>query len=405
MKTPNIFKYATSELSQDAFLCWLIACADSEDTSLKNLGLDFIAFLYNSENDGKPKVRRDRVQGLAKCEGRGPYPWKQYYKIDVYFQAIIDGEIVSFIIEDKVGSAQHSDQLKRYAKLVENDKINEKEVRRIYFKTGYIYPDEEEKTKIVDEEDKCYKYNIISLDDVVNFLKDKKKIDSDILKNYFDYVLDMQTEREYVLNKWPSLYYSKDRNWYDGHYRIFQHQYAQFKFMLSVKEKLNCVIDKARSGSGKDYEIYEPTRDLCRGKNRGGDPWTQFGWASVKRKYKNPDIEEYIFWRIDGWQPFRLRLGCWPDKDIRYDGFAEDRKNRIHWYRAIFEEEGRKIFGEALNRPPRRMWRSNVNESTLGDIYFNSPENTVEKILEKLPEFQRNFMNRIFSDKNLNRIL
>jgi hypothetical protein len=26
---PNLFNYATSELSQDAFICWLIAWADS----------------------------------------------------------------------------------------------------------------------------------------------------------------------------------------------------------------------------------------------------------------------------------------------------------------------------------------------------------------------------------------
>lgn len=39
-KTPNIFDFATSELSQDAFLCWLIAWADSSqienDETLNN---------------------------------------------------------------------------------------------------------------------------------------------------------------------------------------------------------------------------------------------------------------------------------------------------------------------------------------------------------------------------------
>nr|WP_260390277.1 hypothetical protein [Ornithobacterium rhinotracheale] len=28
---PNLFQYATSELSQDAFLCWLIAWADARE--------------------------------------------------------------------------------------------------------------------------------------------------------------------------------------------------------------------------------------------------------------------------------------------------------------------------------------------------------------------------------------
>jgi hypothetical protein len=32
---PNIFKYATSELSQDAFICWLLAWAKDENKSLQ----------------------------------------------------------------------------------------------------------------------------------------------------------------------------------------------------------------------------------------------------------------------------------------------------------------------------------------------------------------------------------
>ena len=392
MKTPNIFKYATSELSQDAFLCWLIACADSEDKSIKNLGLDFIAFLYNAKNYENPAISRDNVSGLVKVNDRGAYQWAQFHKIDVYFQATINGKIVSFIIEDKTGSEMHGGQLTRYADMVRDDGIDEDETKLIYFKTGYIYSDEEEKAKEAG-------YDIINLKNIVSFLEDyESSIDSDVFKGYFEYVRDMQTEMKDVLNELPSLYYSNDKNWWNGHYHMFQHPHSQFEFMRSVKEKLDGVIDEARSGVGRNYEIYEPTF-LQRAKNVGGDPWTQFWWGEVKGKYpKNPNIVELIFWRIDGWQPFRLRLGCWPEKDMRYDGFVEDRKNRIHQYRDIFEEEGRKIFGEALNRPPGRRWPSNVNESTLGDIYFNSPENSVEKILEKLPEFQHNFMNRIFSE-------
>ena len=45
-KTPNIFDFATSELSQDAFLCWLIAWADSSqienDETLNNCACAFV---------------------------------------------------------------------------------------------------------------------------------------------------------------------------------------------------------------------------------------------------------------------------------------------------------------------------------------------------------------------------
>lgn len=46
VRVPNIFDYATSELSQDAFICWLIKLADIEDHELqaasKNLLLFFV---------------------------------------------------------------------------------------------------------------------------------------------------------------------------------------------------------------------------------------------------------------------------------------------------------------------------------------------------------------------------
>lgn len=44
----NIFKYATKELSQDAFIAWL--CANYNDEKLGEISKKFIAFLAN-END------------------------------------------------------------------------------------------------------------------------------------------------------------------------------------------------------------------------------------------------------------------------------------------------------------------------------------------------------------------
>ena len=44
---PNIFTYATSELSQDAFICWLVACAQDDEDSLRECGTEFIRRLWN----------------------------------------------------------------------------------------------------------------------------------------------------------------------------------------------------------------------------------------------------------------------------------------------------------------------------------------------------------------------
>ena len=38
----NMFKFATKELSQDAFLCWLINGINTKDEGLKKLAKEFI---------------------------------------------------------------------------------------------------------------------------------------------------------------------------------------------------------------------------------------------------------------------------------------------------------------------------------------------------------------------------
>ena len=129
MNTPNIFDYATSELSQDAFLCWLIACAGCHQPFQK-LGKDFIRFLYNPASANEMKVQQVELVENEEC----PYPWTQYKKIDVYFQAIVDNKKVSFIIEDKTGTQMHSNQLKRYAEDIQKDEISEDEVKRFISK-------------------------------------------------------------------------------------------------------------------------------------------------------------------------------------------------------------------------------------------------------------------------------
>lgn len=52
---PNIFKYATKELSQDAFLCWLLSLADKkyatkETQSLHELAVNLIRNFFNDPN-------------------------------------------------------------------------------------------------------------------------------------------------------------------------------------------------------------------------------------------------------------------------------------------------------------------------------------------------------------------
>ncbi len=48
MGIPNIFKFATKELSQDALICWLVACAKESEGELRECGLAFVQSLFDS---------------------------------------------------------------------------------------------------------------------------------------------------------------------------------------------------------------------------------------------------------------------------------------------------------------------------------------------------------------------
>ena len=121
-KTPNIFSYATSELSQDAILSWLIKWADDtyihDDKELCMLGKALLSLLT----------------GLEKEEIHTVDVGRQWYNIDVWVEI---NEDAFLIIEDKTGTTIHDDQLNRYRKIVEDEyKDKRQKLFYAYVKTG-----------------------------------------------------------------------------------------------------------------------------------------------------------------------------------------------------------------------------------------------------------------------------
>lgn len=99
---PNLFSIATKELSQDAFLTWLIQWADPEcresNPALAEVATDFVKHLISLQGDS-PALLAKVVAG------------RQWQSIDVWAE-VNDTHLI--IIEDKVGTGEHSDQLARY---------------------------------------------------------------------------------------------------------------------------------------------------------------------------------------------------------------------------------------------------------------------------------------------------
>ena len=105
----NLFKYATSELSQDAFLCWLLSYA-MEDGRNANVILHDCALAMLER-----MCRRDDEQRVIPTIVTRIL--KQYHHMDVVVCFVSNnGEAYHLIIEDKTWTNEHDDQLIRYMK-------------------------------------------------------------------------------------------------------------------------------------------------------------------------------------------------------------------------------------------------------------------------------------------------
>ena len=128
----NLFNYGYKELTQDAFICWLIKWAYYDGTvygELKECGQDFVKALFKKHGKEIPQnLAPDRVK-----------VWQQDNSIDVLARV---GDYV-LLIEDKTGTGDHSNQLKKYYDVVSAGdsaagKVDEGNIIPIYLKTGNL---------------------------------------------------------------------------------------------------------------------------------------------------------------------------------------------------------------------------------------------------------------------------
>ena len=126
----NLFNYGYKELTQDAFICWLIKWAYYDGTGyegLKKCGQDFITALFAKHGKNAPhNLDPDKVK-----------IWQQDNSIDVLARI---GKYV-LLVEDKTGTKEHGKQLNDYYEKVLNEKTNagkvdKEDILPIYLKTG-----------------------------------------------------------------------------------------------------------------------------------------------------------------------------------------------------------------------------------------------------------------------------
>jgi hypothetical protein len=125
---PNIFNYATSELSQDAFFCWLFAWShkDFSNEKLNKISMDFINGILKKA-DKQEIILVDKIEIV-----------RQEAKIDFYIR--INDKII-ILFEDKIKTEKHDNQLERYKDYI-NQKYKNHEIVCVYLKTSLIWREE-----------------------------------------------------------------------------------------------------------------------------------------------------------------------------------------------------------------------------------------------------------------------
>ena len=303
----NIFSFATGELSQDAFICWCLNWINEPDNvtthKYRQLGLNLLSKLTENLSISNVLSRID-VKSIDKV-----ILVQQVLNIDVL--AIIPQYNLAIIIEDKISTSEHRDQIKSYRESLDGVFKNERpwnaynklkntfklanlnieyadvanyHIHTVYFKTGYYFD---------------YDWQVAhsgSVDNYLtgpmfwNILKHYNDCESDILKCYCDH-LKQQLDWCQSVSKINGKY--DDGGYYIKWERITQHGLLQIIFD-------NESLDGA--WLWKDMSTY--TNQYSIGTNQGGSPWTNRRfWSRTEAEaiWSDPptSFNPWMFWRVD----------------------------------------------------------------------------------------------------------
>lgn len=166
----NLFDYATKELSQDAFLMWFLK-SDIDDSGKK-----LIAKFIGSED----------YKNISIIE---VYP--QSSKIDITVDFEKNGKKCILIIEDKVGSNPHDNQLIKYMDIV--NKWNHGSDRDrpsyfVYYKPRILSNFELGQIKEANDTHEGWEWKSFDINDIHNFFAAYKDSENLIINQYVEYI-------------------------------------------------------------------------------------------------------------------------------------------------------------------------------------------------------------------------
>ena len=277
----NLFHYANGELTQDGVICWLLNWFNGDKPRLKEMAEKLI-----HEMIGNKPVKSVEV-------------FQQFMKIDVL---VIVNETIGIIIEDKVYSSVHDNQIKRYKKGIENELEVHKHITldgtdyalepdlltTVYWKTGFYYDYDKVVSadckvvsadcKIVFDDYKTGSKRILKLLEILEYYRKESEILADYIARLHE-IKDWYREYENVKN---TQYLCKE---YHTQYQLMRQFFPEEKW----KKKSNKDSDK------DPHEVYEPYKIYFR--SSYGRPSTRMGVFYTTEKDTEDSYE--LFWRID----------------------------------------------------------------------------------------------------------
>lgn len=255
----NIFKYATSELSQDAVICWCVNWINHKNSALYPMASEILMLLGVKENLGDIELEI----------------YRQKFNIDILLS--LKGQNKMIIIEDKIYSSEHHDQINKYREEILNMSLDEKkdyeiddnvDITTVYFKTGFFY-----------DYDKKVKADIVVSGEDFLAIIERYRGKNEILDSYYEY-LEENLNWYTKFGRYDNIGEKTDfSDW-----NISNHQIAQYKMMREIFPEYKW---------DKTSRLYE----VRHGTNKGGRPWTELD--IMKGLVGKTNGGYTIFWRID----------------------------------------------------------------------------------------------------------
>lgn len=378
---PNLFKFATSELSQDAFLCYLLSYCKKEYESLYpneyEIGNKFFNKILEEcfKSEKIPKVETLEIK-------------KQNNNIDILL--ILNEKIDPYyiIIEDKTETSEHSEQIQRYKnKLMElMGDIEEEKIKTLYFKTG-----DESLHKLGNSSSK--ENHIMRKDFLKLYYYDKDKIlykgNNCIIIEYFERLKQIDDEiesfREVNLKE-------EEFSWYQmiGFYNALDREFYKCEKMNSLyaeEKKIHSSWEYVpnQNGGFLCYHFF----DILNYKNYSY--YLQIEKINIKTK---KEIEEEKKYGIKS-----LRNTRWTYKDIPYSNmtlvikvWSNDKNIEIlRKSLEVFKEKYKDKFDEKVFLKPNKFSRGTwMTQLLINDYIVLNEDNTIsiEKTSEKIREYQ-----------------